>query len=113
MTGLDNLIVVPAGRQPANPAKFVRQPRVAQFLVATRHVFDIVIVDMPSVTSDNAVPLALQTDGVVMVVRTGVTPREVVSEAIETVGANRVTSVILNRSKAAAPIWLQRRFGRL
>jgi Mrp family chromosome partitioning ATPase len=91
----------------------VRLPRIAKFLVATRHAFDVVLVDMPAVTTNNAVPLARHTDGVVMVVRAGVTPREVVSEALETVGADRVNCIILNRAKPAAPKWLQKRYGRI
>jgi Mrp family chromosome partitioning ATPase len=112
MTGCDNLMVVPSGRAPANPARFVRLPRLAQFLVASRHAFDVVVVDMPAVATEHAAPLCRYTDGVLMVVRAGVTPREVVADAIEAVSADRIHCLVLNRAKSSAPKWLQRRFGR-
>ena len=106
-------MVVPAGSVPANPSRFARSPRVSQFLVATRQAFDVVLVDMPAVSSENALPLIRMTDGVVMVVRAGVTPREVVTDALEAVGTEHVNCVILNRMKPALPKWLQKRFARV
>lgn len=113
LAGCENLMVIPSGRAPANPARFVRLPRLAQLLVATRHAFDVVIVDMPAVTTENTVPLCRFTDGVVMVVRAGVTPREVVADAVEAVSADRVRCVVLNRARSFTPRWLQKRYGRL
>ena len=112
MAGCDNLMVVPSGRAPVNPARFVRLPRLAQFLVATRHAFDVVIVDMPAVATENVVPICRYTDGVLMVVRAGVTPHEVVADAVEAVGTDRVHCIILNRAKSSAPKWLQKRYAR-
>lgn len=113
ISGCDNLTVVPAGRRPRNPARFVRTPRIAQFLIATRHAFDVVIVDMPAVSTENALPIARQADGTLMVVRAGVTPREVVADALEAIGTDRINCVVLNRVKPSAPKWLQKRYARV
>ena len=45
-----------------------------------------------------------------MVVRAGVTPREVVSRAMDAVGNDRVLGVVLNGTETAMPRFLQRYF---
>ena len=53
---------------------------------------------------------AADIDGVVMVVRAGVTPREIVGRAIDAVGSDKVLGVVLNGVETAMPKWLQRYF---
>ena len=107
----DNLVVIPAGAEPANPAKLARSPRVAQLIASARTTFDVVILDLPSAASENILPLAGHADGLVVVARSGVTPRDVVAQAVETLGRERVLGVTLNGFQSACPDWLQRRYG--
>jgi Mrp family chromosome partitioning ATPase len=44
------------------------------------------------------------------VVRAGVTPREIVARAIESVGNDKVLGVVLNGVESAMPKWLQKYF---
>jgi protein-tyrosine kinase len=108
LTGIDNLVVIPAGRAPANAAKLARSPRIAQMIVSVRHTFDVIIVDLPAVSLDNTLPLSRHLDGVLMVVRAGVTPSDVVSRAIDTLHREKVVGVTMNRSQNALPGWLAR-----
>ncbi len=112
MAECENLVIIPAGGEPHNPAKLARSPRVAQLLASARTTFDIVIVDMPSVSSDNVLPLAAHADGLMVVARAGVTPRDVVAQAVETLGRDRVIGVTLNRFQPSSPRWVQERFER-
>jgi Mrp family chromosome partitioning ATPase len=112
MAECENLVIIPAGSAPSNPAKLARSPRVAQLLGSARTTFDIVIVDLPAVSTDNVMPLVGQVDGLLVVARAGVTPRDVVANAIETLGRDRVIGVTLNRFQGASPRWVQDRFGR-
>ena len=112
LTGCDNLVVIPAGKAPVNAAKLARSPRVAQLIVSARHTFDIVIVDLPAVSTDNALPLARHVDGILMVACAGATPREVIARALDSLGRDKILGVALNRVKHASPSWIQQKFAR-
>ena len=109
IAGADNLVVIPAGKSPANAARLARSPRVAQLILSARMAFDVVIVDMPAVASDNALPLTRHMDGLLVVARAGVTPRDVVAQALDALGRDKVIGVTLNRIKSAGPSWLRKR----
>jgi len=112
LAGCDNLVIIPAGKAPANAARLARSPRVAQLVISARLAFDVVIVDMPAVASDNALPLTRHMDGLLVVTRAGATPRDVVVQALDALGRDKVIGVALNRVKAAGPSWLRKRAAR-
>ena len=109
LAGLDNLVVIPAGKPPSNAPRLVRSPRVAQLILSARTAFDVVVVDMPAVATDHALPLTRHMDGILMVARAGVTPRDVVSQALDALGRDKVIGVTLNRIQTAGPAWLRKR----
>lgn len=108
LAGCDNLVIIPAGKAPANAARLARSPRVAQLIISARMAFDIVIVDMPAVASDNALPLTRHMDGLLVVARAGATPRDVVAQALDALGRDKVIGVTLNRVKTSGPNWLRK-----
>ena len=112
LAGCDNLVIIPAGKAPANAARLARSPRVAQLIISARMAFDVVIVDMPAVASDNALPLTRHMDGLLVVARAGATPSDVVSQALDALGRDKVIGVTLNRVKSAGPAWLRKRFAK-
>ena len=97
IAGCDNLVIIPAGKAAEHPARLARAPRAAQLLASARHAFDLVIVDLPAVSSDNVLPLCQPLDGILLVVRAGATPQPVVADALEMLGRERVLGVTLNR----------------
>jgi Mrp family chromosome partitioning ATPase len=109
MTDPDNLTIVPGGRPARRPARSARSPRVPQLLSSARHVFDVIIVDMPAIATEYALPMARYMDGVILVVHSGATPRNMIQQAIEMIGRQRVIGVALNRQKSAVPAWLMRK----
>ena len=109
LAGCDNLVIIPAGKAPANAARLARSPRVAQLIISARMAFDVVIVDMPAVASDNALPLTRHMDGLLVVVRVGATPRDVVVQALDALGRDKVIGVTLNRVKTSGPAWFRKR----
>ena len=109
LAGMDNLVIIPAGKVPSNAPRLVRSPRIAQLIVSARTAFDVVIVDMPAVASDNALPLSRHVDGLLVVARAGVTPRDVVNQALDALGREKVIGVTLNRIQTAGPAWLRKR----
>ena len=109
IAALDNLVIIPSGKLPSNAPRLVRSPRVAQLIMSARTAFDVVIVDMPAVATDHALPLTRHMDGVLVVARAGVTPRDVINEALDGLGRDKVIGVTLNRIQTAGPAWLRRR----
>ena len=109
VAGLDNLVIIPAGKPPTNAPRLVRSPRVAQLIVSARSAFDVVVVDMPAVSTDYVLPLTRHMDGVLVVARAGVTPRDVVNQALDGLGRDKVVGVTLNRVQSAGPAWLRKR----
>jgi Mrp family chromosome partitioning ATPase len=67
---------------------------------------------MPAVVSDNALPLTRHMDGLLVVTRAGATPREVVVQALDALGRDKVIGVTLNRIKTSGPAWLRRRIAK-
>ncbi len=110
-TELDNFSIIPAGRAAANPARLARSPLFGEVMSALRMQNDFIVMDMAPIlpVADTRV-LANLVDGIVIVIRAGVTPREIVARAVEAVGNDRVIGVVLNGTETAMPRWLQRYF---
>ncbi|MCC6730421.1 MAG: CpsD/CapB family tyrosine-protein kinase [Chthonomonadales bacterium] len=110
-TELDNLTIIPAGRAAANPSRLVRSSRLAEVVSTLRMSNDFIVLDMaPVLPVADTKSLAKHLDGIVMVVRAGVTPREIVGRAIDAVGSDKVLGVVLNGVESALPSWLHRYF---
>jgi Mrp family chromosome partitioning ATPase len=61
--------------------------------------------------NSDAVLLTDLADGVLFVVRAGVTPASVVSKALEDVDDGRLRGLILNGQQSSIPRWLRRILG--
>jgi capsular exopolysaccharide synthesis family protein len=99
-----HLAVLPAGRAPAQPAELLGSSAMRRTLEALRSRFDRVLVDVPPVLplADVGV-LAPQCDGVLLVVRAGVTPKPLIERALNTFEAERLLGVVLNESGGGEP----------
>nr|WP_309691971.1 CpsD/CapB family tyrosine-protein kinase [Armatimonas sp.] len=105
-----DLAVMPAGRLPRNPNKAARSPAVTEVIAAVREIYDTVIVDLPAVSTGNALPIAEHLDKVMLVVCAGATPKDVVQQAVDRLGRRRVLGVVLNRMKSSVPTKIQQFF---
>lgn len=75
-SGIDDLFVVTAGPTPPNPPELIGSSRMAQVLALIQRHFAYVVIDGPPVTPvTDALVIASQVNGVVLVVE-GHTPRE-------------------------------------
>ncbi len=111
-TFLPNLRLLPAGEATPNPSRLLRSSRFPAVLAATRHTHDVVILDSPSLlVSSDAALVTDQADGVIMVVRSGVTPMSVVNRALELVDGERMRGMVLNGAQSSVPGWIRRLFG--
>lgn len=100
-TKVSNLFVVPSGAAVENPTQLATSPAARKALQGLAEQFDYVIVDCPPLLAGvDAESICRVSSGVVLVIRTGVTPREDVTRAIERIGATPVLGVILTGSDA-------------
>jgi len=105
-SGVENLSIISSGTPPPNPSELLGSERMMVVLRDLREHFDLVVLDTPPVLlAPEASVLAAGADGVVLVVRAGVTQRAAAQDAsqqLHTVGANLVGTV-LNDPDAKLP----------
>jgi len=98
-TRIDNLWAVTSGLIPPNPSELLGFQKMRSFLDHAQKSFDMVLFDSPPATSTaDAAVLASLINNVLLVVRAGVTSRDMVLRArhqLETVNA-RIIGVVLN-----------------
>src|SRR5205823_123887 len=101
-TAVPGLEVLTAGGQPPSPGELIASSRLARLLTRLRGQADALIIDSPPVgVVADALVLAPQADGVVLVVSAGQTRRDAAQRAkqrLEKVGA-RLLGAVLNNAK--------------
>jgi capsular exopolysaccharide synthesis family protein len=111
-TSLDNLHIVVAGNMPNVVGRPLRSSQMAAVVDAMRQSYDVIILDLPAIlVNSDATLLSDLADGVICVVRAGVTPMTLVNRAIEQVEESKIRGVVLNGMDSAVPGWLRRLTG--
>lgn len=91
------LHVLAVRKQPPNPAELLGTARMRQVIRELAERFDRVIVDTPAALAlPDAKIVSELCDGMVMVVRADVTPREDVEAALEVLDRQRLLGLVLN-----------------
>ncbi len=96
---LPNLLVIPSGDPPANPAELLATTRMGQLLdQISRHV-DMVVIDTPPSMVADAQILAARVDAVLFVIQPGKTRANMALAAMESFRRSgaRVIGVVMNR----------------
>jgi len=110
--GPGNLHVLPCGENRSMPASLFESSRFDAFLKNAREQFEYVIMDAPPVPSfSESRIICAKVDGVVLVVGSGKTRRQVALRAkkeIEDAGG-KVLGLVLNRRKFYIPGWIYKR----
>lgn len=106
-----NLDVLPAGKQPANPGDLLASEEALRLLEEVKHEYDLVIFDVPPALAVADIDgFAARLDGVLLLVKSGKLSQGVVRQAVrklEQVGANLVGSVL----NAARPTRNEQKYG--
>ena len=91
------LTVLPAGRTPQFPTELLGSTAMRRAVDTLRARFDRILIDLPAVTPladvGTVAPLA---DGIVLVVRAGVTQRPALDEALAAFEEDKVLGIVLN-----------------
>jgi protein-tyrosine kinase len=94
---MENLFFVPAGRQVPSPAELVANGRLKFLLSRVESLFDWIIIDSPpAVPVSDASLLANFCDGVLLVVRSNVTPSDSARKARQEFRDKQLVGVVLN-----------------
>lgn len=92
-----SLFFIPSGKQSRNASELIASSRLKLLLKRVAPVFDWVIIDSPPVIPvTDAKLLAELCDGVVVVVRAGLTPFDLAQRACQEFGKERRLGIVLN-----------------
>lgn len=98
-TRIPNLAVLTSGPSRLNPAELVGSKQMRELLEGATSDFDLILCDSPPIISvADSIALSAQCDAVVLVVRAGRIPYEVIRRAAEQIEAvkGRILGVLLN-----------------
>ncbi len=98
-TVVQKLSVLSSGKPPVNPAELLSSSRMRALIdeLSLRYEDRIILIDSPPilVASESSV-LAGQVDGVILVVRQGVSRKSEIQKVIDTIGAERILGIVFN-----------------
>jgi capsular exopolysaccharide synthesis family protein len=93
----ERLWVLPAGRPDPDPLSGLASERMRRLIAEARSRFDWVIIDTPPVSLlPDANLLAANVDGVLLVVRAGKAPYQLVKRTVDTIGHERILGIVMN-----------------
>jgi capsular exopolysaccharide synthesis family protein len=99
---MPNLFVLPVGPLPPNPAELLGSAKMKQAIETLSANFDYVVIDSPPVSSfADSLILSALVEGVIIVVKAGMTPREMAQRTkahLQSVGA-KILGVVVNQIK--------------
>ncbi len=100
LEGVD-LDVLPVRTIPSNPSELLASPEMRRLIDDVSDRYDRIILDTPACLGlPDAKSVAEICDGLVMVVRAGITPQEDVQAALDILDRSRVVGLVLNGSEA-------------
>jgi capsular exopolysaccharide synthesis family protein len=99
-----HLTVLPAGLPPSRPAELLGSSAMRRILDTLRSRFDRILIDVPPVAplADLHI-LAPMVDGLLMIVRAGITPKPAIERALAGLDASKILGLVLNESGAETP----------
>lgn len=103
---ISNLEAIPTGPIPPNPADLLSSRRLTELIAELRTRYKFVVIDSPPImAATDAVILSVLVDGVLMVVRSGETPKEAFTRTRDLlVGVKcHMLGVVLNAVDATSP----------
>src|SRR5467141_899135 len=103
---IPNLSAIPTGPLPPNPADLLSSHKLADAIAELREKFKFIVFDSPPImAATDAVILSVLTDGVLLVVRSGETPKEAFTRTRDLLASVKahLLGVVLNAVDSSAP----------
>lgn len=98
-TAYENLTLIPRGPIAPNPAELLLQPTLEAFIADAREAYDLVLFNSaPILATDDTTTLAPSMDGVLMVIRAGMTSTRLAENSLNALAQRqvKVLGIILN-----------------
>ncbi len=97
-----NLYLLPAGEKIKNPSNLLSDKRLQAIINDLKTEFDYVIVDAPPILPLADINLLVKVvDGLLLVVKAGKTPKDIVSRAVDTISREQIVGVVLNSAETS------------
>jgi capsular exopolysaccharide synthesis family protein len=103
---IPNLAAIPTGPLPPNPADLLTSHKLTEAIVELRKKYKFVVIDSPPImVATDAVILSVQADAVLLVVRSGETPKEAFTRTRDLLSSVKchLLGVVLNAVNPRAP----------
>ncbi|HEV3375033.1 MAG TPA: polysaccharide biosynthesis tyrosine autokinase [Candidatus Acidoferrum sp.] len=103
---IPNLAAIPTGPLPPSPADLLSSHKLAEAIAALRSQYKFIVIDSPPImAATDAVILSVLADGVLLVVRSGETPKEAFTRTRDLLASVkcRMLGVVLNAVDSSAP----------
>jgi exopolysaccharide/PEP-CTERM locus tyrosine autokinase len=113
-TEIDKLSLLPGGSIPDNPSELIGSERMETLIqeLKSRYQDRFLILDStPLLATTEPEVITKLVDGILIVVRAGVTPRETIQQALQTMDREKIIGVVLNDVTFKAPGLYSRYFG--
>jgi capsular exopolysaccharide synthesis family protein len=106
------LSLLPAGMAPENPLELMQSGRLSEYLDQLGTAFDWIIIDTPPLfpLADTTFWMKLS-DGVLFVVREGITERKTLQRAVDTVDKANLLGVVVNSCSGSENKYYYSRYG--
>jgi succinoglycan biosynthesis transport protein ExoP len=101
-----NLSAIPTGPLPPNPADLLSSHKLTEAIAELRTKFKFIVIDSPPImAATDAVILSVKADGVLLVVRSGETPKEAFTRTCDLLRSVKchLLGVVLNAVDSTAP----------
>jgi protein-tyrosine kinase len=102
-TGLGKLSILPSGTPPDNPSEVLSSTKMVKLLdeLKTRYQDRYLIIESPPpMLAPETSAIAKQVDAVIVVIKFGSTPMDVVEEMIDNLGKEKIIGAVINRFDA-------------
>ena len=103
---IPNLAAIPTGPLPPNPADLLSSHKLTEAIAELRTKFKFVVIDSPPIlAATDGVILSVQVDGVILVVRSGETPKEAFTQTRDLLAGVKcnLLGVVLNAVDSSSP----------
>jgi len=106
------LSILPAGMAPENPLELMQSGRLAEYLEQLGAAFDWIIIDTPPLfpLADTTFWMKLA-DGVLFVVREGVTERKTLQRAVDALDKGNLLGIVVNSCSSSENKYYYSRYG--
>ncbi len=113
-TSVDKLTILSGGNSQENPVELIGSNRMKDFIQDMSARYDdryIILDSSPLLATTEPSVLAEMVDGIILVVKSGETPRESVYQALKLLKKEKILGVVLNSTEFKTQALIQRYFG--